>query len=269
MDGPQTHALATQLNERLSAHQVERLELPEGRWQANVLLLNCTGQVIQQVRARGTWLFFDFSHGVTWACHLLARSSWHLAEASQERPPRPARRTPLLTVHLRGGVTATLTGRPIFLILPTDTLHQHRELRHMGPDPLTDEAFVSLAAPRLRQAASRTLASALLDQEIVAGVGNAMKCELLYTLRLSPATRIGTLLASQVEHVAESIVPLAQEAYQLARQGKRWRYHVYDRAGEGCPRCRTSIAVDRTGCDGHWSWYCPSCQPLPEEAGLF
>ena len=212
MDGPQTHALAAQLSQSLCGRSVERLDLPPNRWQANVLLLNCTGQVLQRIRAHGKWLFIDFSHGVTWACHLLAKSRWQItnetsAPTSSRRAYSRSTREPLLTVHLRGNLTARLTGRPLFLILPTDTLHQHPELSTLGPDPLLGPNFADLFAPRLRQAAPRTLASALLDQEILAGLGNALKCELLFELSIAPPTRIATLLASQLDQIAAAIPP--------------------------------------------------------------
>ncbi len=78
MDGPQTRAVAAQLNDVLTGKLVEKILVPENRWQANMLLLNCVGQVIQRVRSHGKWLFFDFSHGVTWLCQLVMRARWNV-----------------------------------------------------------------------------------------------------------------------------------------------------------------------------------------------
>src|SRR5579862_2609834 len=76
MEGPQTRALAEHLNDVVTGKLVERILVPEHRWQANMLLLNCVGQVVQRVRSHGKWLFFDFSHGVTWLCQLITRAKW-------------------------------------------------------------------------------------------------------------------------------------------------------------------------------------------------
>src|ERR1700744_5201388 len=76
MEGPQTRALAEHLNDVITGKLVERILVPEHRWQANMLLLNCVGQVVQRVRSHGKWLFFDFSHGVTWLCQLITKAKW-------------------------------------------------------------------------------------------------------------------------------------------------------------------------------------------------
>src|SRR5215470_10037221 len=87
MEGPQTRALADQLNELLTGKPVERILVPQNRWQANVLMLNCVGQVIQRVRSHGKWLFFDFSHGVTWLCQLITRSKWTIRNRAPGAAP--------------------------------------------------------------------------------------------------------------------------------------------------------------------------------------
>src|SRR5947208_11790774 len=124
MEGPQTRALAEFLNDRLTGKPVEQILVPQHRWQANVLLLNCVGQVIQRVRSHGKWLFFDFSHGVTWLCQLITRAKWtllspdeadRLAARSEEPRHTPGkRREPLITMHLRqktgDNLVAVLTG---------------------------------------------------------------------------------------------------------------------------------------------------------------
>jgi formamidopyrimidine-DNA glycosylase len=291
MEGPQTRALADQLNELLSGKPVEQILLPEGRWQANVLLLNCVGQVVQRVRSHGKWLFFDFSHGVTWLCQLITRSKWTVAMPGEARTgtgrPKTSwtldpRRTekprsePLLTVLLRSScgagsreIVARLMGHPIFYILPTDKVRQHPEIRTLGPDPLTTTTFYDDFPFRLRQTPGRTVAAALLDQEVVAGLGNMLKCEILYAMRFAPTVRVGALLASQVDHLAGTIVGQTATATTFAVKGERFPYRVYDRAGMACPVCSTEIAVDRSGQDAHLSWYCPACQPVGQDPTLF
>ncbi|MEI8194778.1 MAG: hypothetical protein WCI73_02600, partial [Phycisphaerae bacterium] len=86
MDGPQTYVLAATLTRQLCGVPVERLTVPSGRWQANVLLLHCAGQVIQRISSHGKWLIFDFSHGVSWACCLLAKSRWQICQAAPAVP---------------------------------------------------------------------------------------------------------------------------------------------------------------------------------------
>jgi len=280
MEGPHTRALADHLNDVLNGKAVEQILVPESRWQANVLLLNCVGQVIQRVRSHGKWIFFDFSHGITWLCQLITRAKWSVLAGDRARaagrapqpPHHPLRiREPLITVHLRAAqpLAIALTGHPIFLILPTDKVRTHPEIKSLGPDPLTTSTFYEDFPYRLRQNPNRTLAAALLDQEVVAGLGNTLKCEILYAMRFAPSLRVAALLASQIDHLAGSIVGLTATATTFAVKAEPFPYRVYDRAGLPCGVCNAEIAVDRSGQDAHLTWYCPACQPLGQQPTLF
>ena len=275
MEGPQTRALADHLSEVITGKPVEQILVPEHRWQANVLLLNCVGQAIQRVRSHGKWLFFDFSHGVTWLCQLITRSKWSIiAPGSAIDDPPASRRPPLITVILRAGVARApiqlvLTGRPIFFILPTDRVAMHPEVRAMGPDPLSTATFHDDFPYRLRQHPGKTVAAALLDQEVVAGLGNVLKCEILFAARFSPSLRIGTLLASQIDFLAGTVVGICATASTFANKQQPFPYRVYDRAGLPCPICGTEVVVDRSAQDTHLTWYCPTCQPIGKEPTLF
>jgi endonuclease-8 len=287
MEGPQTRALADHLNELITGKPVEQILVPEHRWQANVLLLNCVGQVIQRVRSHGKWLFFDFSHGVTWLCQLITKSKWTILTAQEaaqviadaEIPlaqMTSKKRRPLITLTLRSRnkgdgerMVLALTGRPIFYILPTDKVWSHPEVRVMGPDPIATATFHDDFPCRLRQQPNRTVAAALLDQEIVAGLGNMLKCEILFAIRFAPSVRVAVLLASQIDHLAGTIVGIVATATMVATKGQLFPYRVYDRAGLPCTICGTEIAVDRSGQDAHLTWYCPKCQPVGTEPTLF
>lgn len=267
MEGPQVHSLADAIADALTGQPVERIHVPAGRWQANVLLHNCVGQVIQRTRAHGRWLFLDFSHGVSWATHLIAKSGWTIRPAGG--PDRVLPGLPMLSVELRSGVKGCLTGRPVFLILPTETLFDHAELSSLGPDPLVSSDYEVEFPQRLKRAVGRTLASALLDQDIVAGVGNPLKCEVLFAAGIAPATRVGALLASGIDQVSQTVARIYAQAVSAARKGHTFDFSVYDRAGEPCPRCGGDIAVDRSAGDNHHTWFCPDCQRPAESRGLF
>jgi endonuclease-8 len=284
MEGPHTRALAAHLNDTLTGIPVERILVPEHRWQANMLLLNCVGQVIQRVRSHGKWLFLDFSHGVTWLCQLITRAKWNILSeedatrflATVESPPDPEKkspRRPLIALILKPRnaprIVATLTGRPIFYILPTANVYAHPEIKALGPDPIGSPSFHDDFPYRLRQNPNRTVAAALLDQETIAGLGNMLKCEILFAVRFSPAVRISTLLASHIDRLASSTVALVATATEFAIKGQPFPHRVFDRAGLPCTLCSTEILADRSGQDAHLTWYCPTCQPLGREPTLF
>ncbi|HVS69959.1 MAG TPA: hypothetical protein VHQ47_01745 [Phycisphaerae bacterium] len=275
MEGPQTRALAEHLNELITGKPLERIVVPEGRWQANMLLLNCVGQVIQRIRSHGKWLFFDFSHGMTWLCQLITRAKWAVMTVEEAGAlAEHGRKRPLLTVYLRnagGGpaFAAVLTGRPIFYILPTGRVWAHPEVRALGPDPLATATFHDDFPYRLRKNPHRSVAAALLDQETVAGLGNMLKCEILYATRLWPGVRVANLLASQIDFLAGTTVGIVATAATFAAKGQAFPYRVYDRANLPCRVCGTEIMVDRCGGDNRLTWHCPTCQSVGKEPGLF
>jgi formamidopyrimidine-DNA glycosylase len=80
---------------------------------------------------------------------------------------------------------------------------------------------------------------------------------------------VGALLASQVDHLAGTVVGLAATATTFAVKGEAYPYRVFDRAGLPCGVCKAQIVVDRSGQDGHLSWYCPQCQGAGRVPMLF
>ena len=98
-----------------------------------------------------------------------------------------------MTVHFlrtngnpQQALRAVLTGHPIFYILPTDKVRHHPDIQSLGPDPLASSTFFDEFPYRLRQNPNRTVASALLDQQVVAGLGNALKSEILLPCAFHP-----------------------------------------------------------------------------------
>ncbi|HEY9264470.1 MAG TPA: zinc finger domain-containing protein, partial [Mycobacterium sp.] len=133
---------------------------------------------------------------------------------------------------------------------------------HLGPDLLGEDWSASVAAANLMADPSRPFAEALLDQRVMAGVGNVFANELCFVFGLRPDTA-----------VAEVTDPLrvAQRSQQMlwanrlrvnrtttgnTRPGQDvW---VYGRAGLGCRRCGTPIETDKTG--DRVTYWCPTCQ---------
>ena len=265
MEGPHTHALADALADALTGRPVDRIDTPTGRWQANVLLHNCVGQVIQRTRAHGKWLLLDFSHGVTWASELLGKSTWAVSTAAAGESAA----ADLLALTLRDGTRATLIGHPAFLTLTTEHLFTHADLKELGPDPMTSADYAIEFPQRLRRAAARTVGAALTDQHIVAGLGNPLKCEVLFAAGLGGGARVASLLASQVDRLVDITAGLYRDVYSAARRNTPFDYAVYDREGQPCPRCGGDIAVDRTSGNAYPTWFCPLCQKPAEVRTLF
>ncbi len=294
MDGPFAWYLAGQLHDAAAGRAVERIDVAPGRWQANVMLMHCAGQVLQRVHARGKWLIFDFAHGVTWLCCLVGRAKWVVRSPVNDaasgampsgysptfatptiRPrgrakrPAAAMRPGLLEIHFREAGSLQLFGRPLLFTLPIDLAMKHPELTALGPDVAAETFDLEDALYRIRQNPQKTAAAALLDQHIVSGLGNALKCQTLFAARLPPGQKLHSLYASELSRLVAHARAAGQDALLALRQGQPIRYAVYDRLGEPCPACGADIQADRSGVDGRWTWHCPVCQRLPETPGLF
>ena len=285
MEGPEVDALSFRLSALAGRQWVDRIDVPAHRWQANVLLKHCAGKRINQIYSQGRWLLWNFSHGVSWAIYPLRRWRWSAQWTDGGKPTVPGwldnvsplskevGRRPLLRITLENGGCLTLSGRPLLLVLPTENLYRHPSLAGLGPklsdEFLTDEIWEK----RLRLlAADKTISQAIMDELVVAGISNQTKCEMLFAGAIHPAARISSIESRQMREVLSTARHRGDILYRASLEGHGARELprlVYDRAGEPCERCATSIVAERCGRDGLWSWFCPNCQRLPQQPMLF
>lgn len=139
---------------------------------------------------------------------------------------------------------------------------------HLGVEPL-GRGFTAVRFERLLRGRARQLKPLLLDQSIVAGLGNIYADETLFRARLHPATRSDRLTSREIERLRRAIQTVLLKAIRLRgtsfdqvyRGGQMWeRLTVYGRAGLPCRRCRTPIEALRIAQRG--THICPKCQPL-------
>ncbi len=285
MEGPEVDALSFRLSTLAGRQWVDRIDVPTNRWQANVLLKHCAGKRINQIYSQGRWLLWNFSHGVSWAIYPLKRWRWSAEWVDANQPAANGfndninpltthvGRRPLMRITLENGGCLTLSGRPLLLVLPTESLYRHPSLANLGPklsdEFLTDEIWTR----RLRQlAGDRTIAQVIMDESVVAGISNQTKCEMLFAARIHPSARVGAINASQMRTMFSTARQRADDLYHATLQGHAARElprHVYDRAGEPCGFCSSTIVAERCGRDGLWSWFCPQCQSIPRQPTLF
>jgi endonuclease-8 len=149
---------------------------------------------------------------------------------------------------LRGGSVLELTDRAT---------------RRLGPDILGEPPdFAAMLANLRRTDPGRELGDALLDQRLVAGIGNVWRAEALWQARLSPWLRLA-------ETKDEELRRVLGEAARLMRRsldGRREERAIYRRAGRPCPRCAAAIRSRGQGDANRTAYWCPNCQPDPETA---
>jgi formamidopyrimidine-DNA glycosylase len=106
--------------------------------------------------------------------------------------------------------------------------------------------------------------AALMDQRLVAGVGNLIADEVLWQSLLHPRLRIEDLDhadAGRLYRAMRTVLRESVERYDYVPRKRGWLSHVRGRPGAACPRCRTTL--ERTAAAGRTTWLCPACQPAP------
>jgi len=155
-------------------------------------------------------------------------------------------------------------------LVKTDQRHQHKLLKGIGVEPLGNELSGTYLAAKFKNKAA-PLKAALLDQRIIAGLGNIYVCEAMYRARLSPKRKAGSVKLEKLEEMVRHIRDILNEAILAggstlqdfqgtngARGEYQQRFQVYDREGEPCPSCARPIK--RIVQSGRSSFYCSHCQ---------
>jgi endonuclease-8 len=129
-------------------------------------------------------------------------------------------------------------------------------LARLGPDILAPGFDAEQIAQSIATVPERGIGDALLDQHLVAGIGNIFKSEACFAAHLDPWQRVGDVPDEQLRHVAQAAHDLMLEAVEAGRQDRA----VYKRAGRPCPRCGTKIRSRGQGDANRTTYWCPSCQ---------
>jgi endonuclease-8 len=208
------------------------------------------GLVLNAVETRGKNLLFDFGE-LALHSHLGMNGSWH-AYAPGARWGKPRRSAWVAMRGERG--EAVEFGGPTLRVMPARAIR--RELARLGPDILDPELEIGDAVGSVARAADRSLGDALLDQSLVAGIGNIFKSEACFAARIDPWRRVADLSAAQLSAVLSAARSLMQESVASGRPSRA----VYKRSGQPCPACGTAIRSRGQGDDNRTTYWCPNCQ---------
>lgn len=128
--------------------------------------------------------------------------------------------------------------------------------RRLGPDILGEPPHYETMASRLRLGPRRQVGDALLDQHLVAGIGNLWKAEALWEACVSPWRPLGELADDELRAILEA----AHSLMSTALEGSRAPRRVYRRAGRVCPRCGGIVRSAPQGEHARTAYWCPVCQ---------
>ena len=281
-EGHTIHALAARLNRAFGGLEVQASS-PQGRFAVEAARID--GQVLERARANGKHLFVEYPHE-TLHIHLGLIGSLPVLPLHGASPPAPrgALRLRLLTEHhvadLRGPIACELV----------DDERVGRIESALGPDPLDVAADGDRAWQRIRTR-RRSVAELLMDQSMVAGVGNVYRCEVLHRHRINPFT-LGTefkpaswrlvwddlvrllplgvafsqilTLDDQVEEAQRMVADGSARPITEGSTGERLggyferRFAVYKRTGQACPRCGKTVREQEVA--GRRLYWCANCQ---------
>jgi formamidopyrimidine-DNA glycosylase len=228
------------------------------------------GQTIRALGRRAKYLLAELSSGETLLMHLGMSGSFRV-ELEVEDPASPdAGRHDHVVFQMSSGATVFFNDPRRFGsmdLVPAGRIDSHRSLAALGPEPLSPE-FDGRALARACRRKKTSLKAALMDQRVVAGLGNIYVSEALHLARLSPVRRASTLatpsgepreaahrLAAAIRQVLEEAIARATgEAY------RRSRFRVYDREGARCRQRGCAGLIRRRTQGGRSTYYCRDCQ---------
>lgn len=211
------------------------------------------GRVAERVETRGKHLLIHLDRGLALHSHMGMNGSWRVESPGSPfgRPDRAA----WLLLDL-GDRRVAQFGGPTLRLVPAAALERDRRLAALGPDLLADGFDPEAAAARLR-ASPEQLGTALLDQRLLAGVGNIFKSEACFAAGVDPFRPAASLSPEE----ARATVEAAREQMRAAVETGRRPGRVYRRAGRPCPRCRRAALRSAPQGDGaRTTYWCPACQ---------
>jgi endonuclease VIII len=229
------------------------------------------GRRVESVSSRGKHLLMRFSGDLILRTHMRMNGSWHIYRPG-ERWQRPARDMRILVET--ADFVAVGFNVPIAEFLTARDLTRHRQLQSLGPDLLADEFDAADALRRMRAHPREAVADVLLNQRVVAGIGNVFKSEILYGARLDPFRSVAALSDEQLSRLlhearrqlranvlsrSQTLSPAfgRRTTRSLDPREKLW---VYGRGGKPCRTCGTPIRAKKTGLDARLTYWCPECQ---------
>jgi endonuclease-8 len=250
-EGHLLHRLARDHAAAFAGHPVA-VSSPQGRFAAEAAQLD--GTVLEGTDAYGKYLLHHYEGGRTVVVHL-GRRGLFLAFPAPAPDPRPQVRLRVTGPALAADLIAPLTCA---LRTPEDVA---RLVAGLGPDPLRDDADADLVWRRL-SATRRPLGAVLLDQAVLAGIGNVFRAEALFLLGIAPTRPASALSREDFDRLWALLVRLLRAGVEAGRivsvdgaePDARW---VYKR--ERCRRCGTPVLVRDVG--GRTAYWCPRDQP--------
>ena len=272
-EGPEIRRAADRIARVLVDQEIEECFIAFPDLQAYESRL--AGCRVTAVDTRGKAMLTRFDNGLSLYSHNQLYGRWY----TNRRNTRPRTRRSLRVALHTGTHSARLYSASDVDVLTAKQERKHPFLSKQGPDILdkalaADEIIERLGAERFRR---RALGGLYLDQGFLAGIGNYLRSEILFTAGLHPALRPVDLDAPQKKKLASETLRISRRAYRkrgvtvsdaLASEGKaqgagfeQYRFWVFGREDAACHVCGSEVV--RTSVSSRGLFFCPGCQPAP------
>jgi endonuclease-8 len=241
-EGDSLHRAARRL-QVLVGERVE-VETPHPRAAVKGLVERLDGRRLEGVEAVGKNLFLHFEGGLVLRSHLRMSGRWRV-----ERRGTPRSGKPWLVLRGAEHEAVLWSGAVLELVGESAT-------RRLGPDILGEPLDFEGMLARLRAQPERAVGDALLDQRLVAGIGNVWKAEALWEARVSPWRGLAEVGDDELLAVLQAAHGLMRTSVEGGRPGR----HVYRRKGRACRRCGGIVHSAPQGENARAAYWCPGCQ---------
>jgi endonuclease-8 len=225
------------------------------------------GATVTSIEPIGKHMLVRFDNGLALHTHLRMAGTWHrYAPGEHWRMPAWKAR---VVLEVPDHVVVCFNA-PVVELMDQRAIDLHPALHSLGPDLLTDTFSSTLALEHLRARPEAEIAEALLDQRVMAGVGNVYKSEILFLEGVNPWTPVASLDDATLTRLIGTAQRLLLDNIRpgnphrtttrgdASARGSLW---VYGRANRPCTRCGTPILSRRQGALNRPTFWCPHCQP--------
>lgn len=226
------------------------------------------GRTVKAFTRRAKYILVSLDHGETLLVHLGMSGRFRIGKALDSRPHDH------VVFTLDDGNTVVFNDPRRFGQIDLFDATP-RSLAALGPEPLDDTAFNGKVLQAALEGRKTPVKLALLDQKIVAGIGNIYACEALYMARIHPSRPAGSLNAKECALLAQAVKDVLVAAikaggstlrdYRTVEDGLGYFQHdfkVYDREGKPCPLSPNHV-IERFTQGGRSTYWCPGCQKMP------
>ena len=241
------------------------------------------GRVVEKVESRGKWCLVWFSGDLILVTHMLMSGSWHIYRTGEKWWMGKSRMRVAVAVE---GWQAVAFNVPIVEFHTARSLERSSQVPKLGPDMLSDEFTVEGGVARLEaygvEHPEAEIAVVLLNQRVLAGLGNVYKSEVAFAAGVNPFRAMRTITAQEREIMVDKsqqwlkanvldgsgdgIVTYSgnrRTTHSMRREDRLW---VYGRQGKECRRCGATVMMRKQGEQARSTYWCPGCQPwVPAE----